>query len=45
MLTERTPYGSVENVEADIPSGSAIGIDVTNVMLETWCIHELQRVL
>jgi len=24
MLTERPPYVSVENVEADIPSGSAV---------------------
>ena len=29
MLTERIPYSPVENVEADIPSGSALGIDVS----------------
>jgi hypothetical protein len=26
----------------EIPSSSAIGIDVTSVLLETWCAHELQ---
>jgi hypothetical protein len=38
-------YVSVENVEAGIPSGPAIGIDVTSVLLETWCTHELQWVV
>jgi hypothetical protein len=28
MLTERIPYPPVENVEAGIPSGRAIGIDI-----------------
>jgi len=36
---------SVEYVEAGIPSGSTIGIDVTSVLLETWCAHELQWVV
>lgn len=36
---------SVEEVEADIPSGSAIGIGVTSVLLETWCAYELQWVV
>lgn len=29
MLTERIPYSPVENVEAGIPSGSALEIDVS----------------
>jgi hypothetical protein len=29
MLTERIPYPPVENVEAGIPSGSALEIDVS----------------
>lgn len=45
MLEYRSPYVSVEEVEADIPSGSAIGIGVTSVLLETWCTHELQWVV
>jgi len=36
---------SVEEVEAGIPSGPAIGIDVTSDLLETWCTHELQWVV
>ena len=28
-----------------MPSGPAIGIDVTSVSLETWCTHELQWVV
>jgi phage tail sheath protein FI len=36
---------SVEHIEAGIPSSSAIGIDVTSVLLETWCAHELQWVV
>jgi phage tail sheath protein FI len=42
MLTERSPYVSVKEVEA---AGSAIGIDVTSVLLETWCAYELQWVV
>jgi phage tail sheath protein FI len=45
MLTERSPYVSVENVETDNPSGSATGIDVTRVLFETWCAHELRWVV
>ena len=45
MLTECSPYVSVENVGARVPTGSAIGIDVTSVLLETWCAHELQWVV
>jgi len=36
---------SVEHIEAGIPSSSAIGLDVTSVLLETWCAHELQWVV
>ena len=36
-----SPDVSVENDEADIPSGSAIGIDVTSVLPEPWCTREL----
>jgi phage tail sheath protein FI len=42
MLMERSPYVSVEEVEAGIPSGSTLGIDVTGILLETWCTCELQ---
>jgi len=42
MLSELFPYVSVEEIEAGIPSGSTIGIDMTSVLLETWCTHELQ---
>ena len=45
MLAYRSPYVSVEEVEAGIPSGPAIGIDVTSDLLETWCTHELQWVV
>jgi phage tail sheath protein FI len=45
MLTEHAPDVTVEHVETGIPSGSSIGIFVTSVMLETWCIHELQWVV
>ena len=45
MLAYRSPYVSVEEVEAGIPSGPAIGIGVTSVLLETWCVHELQWVV
>jgi len=40
-----SPYVSVEHIEAGTPSSSAIGIDVTSVLLETWCAHELQWVV
>jgi hypothetical protein len=36
---------SVEEVEADIPAGSAIGIGLTSVLLETWYAYELQWVV
>jgi hypothetical protein len=45
MLAERSPYVSVEKVEAGISSGPTIGIGNTRVLLETWCIHELQWVV
>ena len=45
MLTECSPYVSVENVGVRVPAESAIGIDVTSVLLETWCGHELQWVV
>lgn len=45
MRTYCSPYVSVENVEAGSPSGSAIGIDVTSVLFETWCTHELRWVV
>ena len=35
MLSERSPYVSVEEVEAGIPPDSAIGIGLTSVLLET----------
>jgi phage tail sheath protein FI len=40
-----SPFVSVEHIETGTPSGSAIGIDVTSVLLETWCAHELQWVV
>ena len=39
------PSVSVEHIETGIPSSSTIGIDVTSVLLETWCAHELQWVV
>lgn len=45
MRTSCSPHISVEHIEAGIPSSSAIGIDVTSVLLETWCAHELQWVV
>jgi len=45
MHTYCSPHVSVEHVEAGIPSDSAIGIDVTSILLETWCAHELQWVV
>jgi hypothetical protein len=38
-----SPDVSVENVEADILSGSAIGIDVTSVLPGPWCTRELYQ--
>lgn len=35
MLTERAPNLSVEEAEVGISSSSAIGIDVTSVVLKT----------
>lgn len=42
MCAYCSPYVSIENIGTEIPSSSAIGIDVTSVLLETWCAHELQ---
>ena len=39
------PSVSVEHIETGVPSSSTIGIDVTSVLLETWCAHELQWVV
>jgi hypothetical protein len=45
MCTYCSPYVSIENFEPEIPSGSPIGIDVTSVLLEAWCSHELHWVV
>ena len=45
MRAPCSPHISVEHIEAGLPSSSAVGIDVTSVLLETWCAHELQWVL
>ena len=45
MRAYSSSYVSVENIDAGIPSGSAVGVDVTSVLLETWCAHELQWVI
>lgn len=45
MRAPCSPHISVEHIEAGLPSSSAIGINVTSVLLETWCAHELQWVL
>jgi uncharacterized protein len=45
MRADCFPYVSVEHIEAGNPSCSAIGIDVTSVLLEIWCTHELQWVV
>jgi len=42
MCTYCSPYLFIENIGIGIPSGSPVGIDVTSVLLETWCTHELQ---
>jgi hypothetical protein len=45
MLTGGSPAVSVEEVAASIPPGSAIGIDVTSVLLKTWYTHSALRFL
>ena len=45
MLAYCSPYVSLENIETETPSGQAIGVDVTSILLETWCAHELQWVV
>jgi phage tail sheath protein FI len=45
MRAPCSPQISVEHIEAGLPSSSAIGIDVTSILLETWCAHELQWVV
>jgi hypothetical protein len=45
MIMECASDVSVENVEADMPSGSKIGIDVTAILLETCCAYELSCVV
>ena len=45
MRAPCSPHISVEHIEAGLPSSSAIEIDVTSVLLETWCAHELQWVV
>ena len=37
-----SPDVFIETIGTGIPSGSPISIDITSVMLETWCTHELQ---
>jgi len=43
MLTERVPYVFVENVETGIPSGSAIGIDVSCLYCSSVNCHRSMR--
>lgn len=45
MCTYCFPYVSIENIGPGVPSGSPLGIDVTSVLLEAWCSHELQWVV
>jgi len=45
MLTERSPHVCVERVAIGRPSASSNTTDVTSVLLETWCAHELQWVV
>ena len=45
MCTYCSPYVFIENIGTGIPSGSPIGINVTSVLLEAWCAHELQWVV
>jgi uncharacterized protein len=45
MHANYPPSVSVEHIETGVPSSSTIGIDVTSVLLETWCAHELQWVV
>jgi hypothetical protein len=39
---DRSSDVSVEEVVAGIPSGSTLRIDVTSILLDIWCAHELQ---
>ena len=45
MCTNCSPYVFIENIGTGIPSGSSTEIDVTSVLLEAWCAHELQWVV
>ncbi|OGW49129.1 MAG: hypothetical protein A2V62_06465 [Nitrospirae bacterium RBG_19FT_COMBO_58_9] len=45
MLAHCPPYVSIENIEIEISSGGGVGGDVTGILLETWCTHELQWVV
>lgn len=45
MRASCSPHMSVAHIETGIPSSSAIGLDVTSVLLETWCAYELQWVV
>lgn len=45
MQAHCSPSVSIENVEIELPSGGDVGVDVTSVLLETWCAHELQWVV
>ena len=45
MCTYCSPYVFIENIGPEIPSGSPTDIDVTSVLLEAWCAHELQWVV
>lgn len=45
MHANSPPSVFVEHIETGILSSSTIGVDVTSVLLETWCAHELQWVV
>ena len=45
MCSYCSPHVFIETIGTGIPSSSPIGIDVTSVMLEIWCAHELQWVV
>ena len=45
MITDRSTYVLVEEIDSDRRTVSSIRTGVTSVLLETWCTHELQWVV
>lgn len=45
MITDRSAYVLVEEIDLDRRTVSSIRTGVTSVLLETWCAHELEWVV